>query len=55
MMSLGCFVKYETALTTDQFLLIAHGTAAEAARAKEIIESTDPAHYSLHTAEAVPA
>ena len=31
-------VKYQTALTTDQFLLIAHGTAAEVA--KDIIEST---------------
>ncbi len=55
MMSLGCFVKHQAALTTDQSLLIAHGTAAKAARAKEIIESTNPAYYSLHTAEAVPA
>src|ERR1035441_4588989 len=31
-------VKYETALKTDQFLLIAHGTAAEVAKAKDIIE-----------------
>lgn len=48
-------VKYETALTTDQFLLIAHGTAAEVAKAREIIESTNPAHSALHTAEAVAA
>ena len=48
-------VKYQTALTTDQFLLIAHGTAAEVAKAKEIIASTNPAHSTLHTAEAVAA
>jgi len=48
-------VKYQTALTTDQFLLIAHGTAAEVAKAKDIIESTNPAHYALHTAEPMAA
>jgi len=48
-------VKYQTALTTDQFLLIAHGTAAEVAKAKDIIASTSPANYTLHTAEAVAA
>ncbi len=48
-------VKYQTALTTDQFLLIAHGTGAEVAKAKEIIASTNPANYTLHTAEAVAA
>ena len=36
-------------------LLIAHGTAAEVAKAKEIIESTNPAHSTLHTAEPVAA
>ena len=44
-------VKYETALKTDQFLLIAHGTAAEVAKAKDIIETTNPVHFSLHSAE----
>jgi hypothetical protein len=48
-------VKYETALKTDQFLLIAHGTAAEVATAKEIIESTHPAYFTLHSAEPVAA
>jgi hypothetical protein len=43
-------VKYETALKTDQFLLIAHGTMAEVAKAKDIIERTHPAQYTLHTA-----
>lgn len=48
-------VKYETALKTDQFLLIVHGTAAEVAKAKDIIETTHPLHFSLHSDEAVLA
>jgi len=35
-------VKYETALKTDKFLLIVHGTAAEVAKAKDLIERTGP-------------
>jgi hypothetical protein len=48
-------VKYETALKTDQFLVIAHGTAAEVATAKEIIERTNPANCTSHSLEAVAA
>ena len=48
-------VKYQTALTTDQFLLIAHGTAEEVAKARDIIESTNPASSTVHTPEAVAA
>jgi hypothetical protein len=48
-------VQYEAALKTDQFLLTAHGTASEVAKAKEIIDSTHPADCMLHTAEAVAA
>jgi hypothetical protein len=44
-------VKYEAALKTDQFLLIAHGTAAEVAKAKDIIETTHPAQVALHAGE----
>jgi uncharacterized membrane protein len=44
-------VKYEAALKTDQFLLIAHGTAAEVAKAKDIIETTRPAQLALHSGE----
>jgi uncharacterized membrane protein len=44
-------VKYEVALKTDQFLLIVHGTAAEVMRAKDIIESTRPVQFSLHSGE----
>jgi hypothetical protein len=49
-------VKYEAALKTDQFLLIVHGTATEAAKAKIIItETTHPALCLLHSGEAVAA
>jgi len=48
-------VRYETALKSDQFLLIAHGTAAEVAKAKEIIDTTHPAELSVHSGEAVRA
>jgi uncharacterized membrane protein len=44
-------VKYETALKTDQFLLIVHGTPAEVAKAKEIIATTNPVQFSLHADE----
>ena len=42
-------VKYETALKTDQFLLIVNGTAAEVAQAKDIIETTNPVQFSQHS------
>ncbi len=48
-------VKYEAALKTDQFVLIAHGTAAEVAKAKDIIETRHPAQLSLHSGEAKAA
>ncbi|MGA8621390.1 MAG: hypothetical protein WB660_23055 [Candidatus Sulfotelmatobacter sp.] len=48
-------VKYEAALKTDQFLLIAHGTAAEVAKAKNIIETTHPAPCTVHAPKAVAA
>ena len=48
-------VKYEPAIKTDQFVLVAHGTAAEVAKAHDIIETTHPASFTMHAAEAVPA
>jgi hypothetical protein len=48
-------VKYEAALKTDQFLLIANGTAAEVAKAKDIIETTHPAQFAVHAGEAKAA
>jgi uncharacterized membrane protein len=34
-------LKYETAIKGDKYLVIAHGTADEVAKAKEIIEGTE--------------
>jgi hypothetical protein len=48
-------VKYETALKADQFLLIAHGTADEVAKATDIIETTHPVQYATHSGEAKAA
>jgi uncharacterized membrane protein len=48
-------IRYETALKTDQFLLIVHGAASELARARDIIKGTQPIHVTLHSAEAVMA
>lgn len=45
-------VKYKTALRTDQFLVIAQGTAAEVAKAKDIVDTTHPEYCALHAAEA---
>jgi hypothetical protein len=40
-------LEYEVALKTDRFLLMVHGTPAEAARASEILLGTHP--VKLHT------
>jgi uncharacterized membrane protein len=41
-------VKYETALKSDQFLLLAHGTASEVAKARDILQTTHPVEVALH-------
>ena len=43
-------VRYETAVKTGKFLLMAHGTAGEVAKAKEILKTTKPAQLDQHTA-----
>jgi hypothetical protein len=48
-------VQYELALKTDKFLLMANGSAAEVAKARGIIESTQPINMHLHSAELVGA
>jgi uncharacterized membrane protein len=48
-------VKYETALKTDKFLLLVHGSAADVARAKEILDRTEPENVTFHSVEAVGA
>jgi hypothetical protein len=44
----GSVVKYEVALKTDKFLLVAHGTPEEVERAKNIIAGTEHRSYTLH-------
>lgn len=44
-------VEYEMALKTDKFLLMVHGTAAEAQKARDIIETTRPSTVTLHASE----
>jgi len=39
-------LKYETAIKADKFLLVAHGTAAEAAKAKDILSTTGPSELN---------
>ncbi len=41
-------IKYETALKTDKFLLIVHGTRNAVDQAKDIIEGTSHSSYTVH-------
>jgi hypothetical protein len=41
-------VKYETAIKSDKFLVLAHGTADEVAKAKDIMQTTHPVEVALH-------
>ena len=41
-------VKYETAIKSDKFLVIAHGTLDEVAKAKSILETTGAAQIAAH-------
>ena len=50
-------LEYEVALKTDRYLLMVHGTPAEAAKASEILKGTHPAELNTHPlqrAEAMP-
>jgi uncharacterized membrane protein len=44
-------VKYEAALKSDKFLLLAHGTADEVAKARDILQTTHAMEVAVHTAE----
>jgi len=41
-------VKYETAIKSDQFLVVAHGTADEASRARKILETAGAISVDTH-------
>jgi uncharacterized membrane protein len=43
-------VQYESALKSDKFLLLAHGTAEEVKRAKEIMGTARPLEVTVHAA-----
>ena len=42
-------VKYETAVKSDKFLVIAHGTSDEVAKAKGILETAGAAQIDVHS------
>ncbi len=44
-------LRYETALKADKFVMIAHGTADEVAKARDIIQRTSPAEVNVHAGE----
>ncbi len=44
-------VQYETALKTDQFLLMVHGATAEVAKAAEVLQGTHPIGVTVHAPE----
>ncbi len=41
-------MQYETALKSDKFLVVAHGTADEVAKAKSVLETTGAAYVAAH-------
>jgi hypothetical protein len=47
-------IQYETAIKTDSFLVMAHGPAAEIARAKTILGTVNPSRVDVHTKTAEP-
>lgn len=48
-------LKYEMALKSNKFILMAHGTAAEAAQARAILHTTQPHSLDTHTTVAEEA
>jgi hypothetical protein len=47
-------IQYETALKTDSFLVMAHGPAAEIARAKTMLATVNPSRLDVHTGVKMP-
>jgi len=47
-------IQYETALKADNFLVTAHGSASEIARAKSILGTINPSRVDAHTKTAEP-
>jgi hypothetical protein len=47
-------LQYESALKADKFLILAHGSADEVGKARDILQSTHPMEIALHVAEHEP-
>jgi hypothetical protein len=45
----GSVIEYETALKADDFLVMAHGSATEMARAQVILGTTKPSRLDVHS------
>jgi len=41
-------IEYESALMSDKFLVIAHGTAGQVVQAKSILETSGATHVDVH-------
>jgi len=48
-------LQYESAVKSDNFLLIVNGSASEAAKAKRILEPRQPAQLALHARQELAA
>jgi hypothetical protein len=48
-------LRYETALTADDFLVMAHGSAEEVARAKSILGTANALRVDVHSGTTAPA
>ncbi|PPQ33480.1 general stress protein [Rhodopila globiformis] len=47
-------LQYETAIKADGFLVMAHGSSDEVARAKSILGTSNPSSLIVHSGEQVP-
>ena len=48
-------LQYESAVKSDKFLLIVNGSASEAAKARGILDATQPAQLALHARQELAA
>jgi uncharacterized membrane protein len=48
-------LQYETAVKSDKFVLIVNGTAADVAKAKEVLDTMQVAHLAVHSQEKLVA
>jgi hypothetical protein len=46
-------LQYELALKTDKYLVLAHGTGHEAAKAKQILKRSNPVEFHSHSPQEV--